>query len=53
MLQPAALRRLESLTGRRYGNNSAAWLEWWVEARPRFHARRANLEIDIAEAGGL
>lgn len=53
MLQPPALRRLEALTGRRHGGNGGAWLEWWLEARPRFHARRANLDIAPEEAGGL
>ena len=53
MLQPPALRRLEALTGRRHGGNGAAWLEWWLEARPRFHSRRANLEIGPEEAPGL
>ncbi|MEY2745752.1 MAG: hypothetical protein RL112_794, partial [Planctomycetota bacterium] len=53
MVQAPALRRLQSLTGRRSAKDGSEWLQWWVEARPKFHACRANLEVDASESAGL
>ena len=48
-LQGPALRRLQLLTGQDSGTDGARWVEWWVSARPGFHALRAWIPFDDAE----
>jgi len=44
-LQPRALRRLRLLTGQDFGTNGPQWVDWWIQSRTNFYARRAWLRI--------
>lgn len=42
-LQTPALRRLERITGRTFGNDGPAWRSWWLDTATKFTPRRAVL----------
>jgi HEAT repeat protein len=42
-LQVGALRRLERITGRTFGNDGPSWKSWWITAAADFAPRRAAL----------
>jgi HEAT repeat protein len=42
-LQVTALRRLEQITGRTFGNDGPAWKSWWITSAANFTPRRAAL----------
>lgn len=42
-LQTPALRRLERLSGRTFGNDGPAWRSWWLDTATNFTPRRAVL----------
>jgi HEAT repeat protein len=52
-LQGPALRRLQLLTGQDAGSDGARWVEWWVSARPGFHALRAWIPYEDSELDRL
>ena len=52
-LTPPALRRLELLTGQTFANDGPRWIEWWVQSREGFFARRAWLEVRPQDVGRI
>ncbi|MBK7643408.1 MAG: HEAT repeat domain-containing protein [Planctomycetes bacterium] len=52
-LQGPALRRLRLLTGQDAGTDGARWVDWWIAARPGFHALRAWIPFEDAELDKL
>ena len=39
-LEDLCFRRIEVLTGRKFGRDAHAWKEWWMSSADGFHARR-------------
>jgi HEAT repeat protein len=52
-LSSPALRRLKLLSGEDFGSEGPRWIEWWLGARERFYARRANIEVADTDAATL
>lgn len=52
-LQPRALRRLRLLTGQDFGTNGPQWVDWWIQNRETFYARRAWLRISEDKISSL
>jgi HEAT repeat protein len=52
-LATPALRRLRLLTGQDVGKDGPRWVEWWVNARAGFFARRACIEIEPGDEGRI
>jgi HEAT repeat protein len=52
-LLPSAARRLALISGQSFGTDGPRWTDWWVGARGRFNARRAQLAIEPAEIGAV
>lgn len=48
-IRPAALRRLEMITGQRFGDEGPLWKSWWVAHAEGFHALRAILPVTLAD----
>lgn len=42
---PAALRRLRLISGQTFATDGPRWIDWWIDAREHFEARRAALTI--------
>ncbi|MDZ4772701.1 MAG: HEAT repeat domain-containing protein [Planctomycetota bacterium] len=49
---PGALRRLRTISGQSFATDGPRWIDWWVDARTKFEARRAALEIHPSEIAG-
>ncbi|MCA8978989.1 MAG: HEAT repeat domain-containing protein [Planctomycetes bacterium] len=52
-LQPRALRRLRLITGEDFGTNGPEWVDWWLQNRATFYARRAWLRIPEEKVGSI
>jgi len=52
-LTPPAMRRLELLTGQTFGSDGPRWIEWWVQSREGFFARRAWLDVRPEDVGRI
>jgi hypothetical protein len=53
VVRPAALRRLERITGQRFGDEGPLWKTWWVSHAEEFHALRAILPVTLADSERL
>jgi HEAT repeat protein len=53
VLQSPTLRRLQLLTGQDAVLDGTRWVEWWVAARPSFHALRAWIPYEEPELAQL
>ncbi len=52
-LQGPCLRRLARITGQDFGKSGALWQAWWSEHAGSFHAQRAVLPVERADAERL
>jgi len=52
-LQTPALRRLERISGRTFGNDGPAWRSWWLDTAANFTPRRAVLATGAEAAQQL
>jgi len=48
-VRPSALRRLEMITGQRFGDEGPLWKTWWIGHASSFHALRAVLPVTLAD----
>src|SRR6185436_17747381 len=53
VLPSPTLRRLQLLTGQDAVLDGTRWVEWWVAARPSFHALRAWIPYEEPELAQL
>ena len=49
IVRPAALRRLEMITGQSFGDEGPLWKSWWVANARAFHSLRAVLPVSLAD----
>jgi HEAT repeat protein len=49
---PAVQRRLRLVTGQGIGADGPRWVDWWIQNRDKFEARRAALTIRPEEVAG-